>query len=280
MNIANQGLFNLTQEEEATAYQALEAPSYPHKKLNLFNSNSTNNQQFGPFVDIGNVAPRNQFSEPRDPNLLVDENLNYTNGRNPFGSKHVNKIAEDQFNQQNGPGNGMKKLYATKFEQNDNRHLTPTKRKNRNRQEGGESNDVSTYKKDGRCGSEFSRESHRSRKSRKSRKSRRKDSGHRLGQDKRSASVYYGCKLPDGLGALINKNTSPSRLKPNGNTIYQKWVSNDPIFRADRECQKTRENLQNRNAKPVPKPYFNRSQLERKFYFIGKTLGHPKANFL
>jgi hypothetical protein len=85
--------------------------------------------------------------------------------------------------------------------------------------------------------------------------------------------------LPDGLGALNNKNTSPSRLKTNGNTIYQRWISNDPIFRADREFPKNRDNSQIRDGKPVRTPHFNRSQLESKFYFTGKTLGPKKLLF-
>jgi hypothetical protein len=88
---------------------------------------------------------------------------------------------EDQFTPKKYPDNQFGNPYATKFKENDNGNLTPTKRKNTNPHEGRESNDISTFKKDGRCGSEFSRESRRSRKSRKSRKSRRKDSGHKLG---------------------------------------------------------------------------------------------------
>jgi hypothetical protein len=88
---------------------------------------------------------------------------------------------ENQFTPKKLPDNQFGNPYATKFKENDNGNLTPTKRKNTNPQEGRKSNDISTHKKDGRCGSEFSRESRRSRKSRKSRKSRRKDSGHKLG---------------------------------------------------------------------------------------------------
>jgi hypothetical protein len=60
MNIANNGLFTLTQEEEATAYQTMEALNYPNKKLNFFNSNSTDNYQFRQDpINRGYVEPRN-----------------------------------------------------------------------------------------------------------------------------------------------------------------------------------------------------------------------------